>query len=78
MKSNFTPLHLTILISAHVGNNEGYPPSSVAREYEADLVREGLIYRTPLEFNNAWQSTVFGKAKLAELLLIMHCKGTEK
>lgn len=72
--TQFTPLHLTILINAHVTSaaNELYADTPVARQYEQDLMYEGLIYR---DREGVLQTTVFGKCKLKELLITLHCKG---
>ena len=72
--NKFTPLHLTILIAAYVGNPDGYCESPTATDYENDLIRQGLIYR--MEFDNPGiHATKYGERKLQELLIKMELPG---
>ena len=75
MKVKFTPLHLEILLWAHVSGTASTLPydaaTATAKEYTQDLITQGLVYREC----GLVRTTAYGEVKLQELLLTLNLPG---
>lgn len=67
--NKMTPFHLTILLAAGRGVQD-YPNTVTSGEYEADLIKMGLIW-----FDNGeqvYRITAYGQMKLVEILKVLN------
>jgi hypothetical protein len=74
MITEFTPLHLTLLIEAYTGSPSTVPDTPTKREFIYDLIKQGLVYQ---EWSTLY-ITEYGKRKVREILLLLQSLGEEK
>lgn len=69
MNPRLTPLHLKLLLHAY-SHCEPWPHnhSGVAKDYEADLAKEGLVQRHEDTDSSYWECTDKGKAHVEQLM----------
>lgn len=70
----FTPMHLILFVESYTGVSSRFPANCKKQQYLDDLVDQGLIYSTGIEY----KVTAYGARKIEQLLMTMQLPGTSR
>lgn len=70
----FTTTHLILFIESYTRTSSLFPASCKKQQYLDDLVHQGLIYSTGIEY----KVTAYGARKIEQLLMTMQLPGTSR